>query len=112
MLTHGGGNAFMTRLPNGNVLYAGAWTPGGPSVRDCLVYNPTADTWANDALLSVDRRGHGVVRTAQGRTLVIGGISPGGVNYASSELYDAAPNGAACSGPGVCASGLCVDGVC
>ncbi|MFL5348112.1 MAG: hypothetical protein ACJ8AT_25245 [Hyalangium sp.] len=108
-------DTHMTLISNSRVMLAGgAFTTasGDVSTNLTLIYDPVTNIWSTDNPLNVARRGHVQVRTALGRTLVAGGGDSSVTVLNTSEIHDALPNGAACTGNGLCASKLCVDGVC
>ena len=49
-----------------------------------------ADTWSPTGPMSIDRRGHGATRLADGRVLVSGGFSNISRFLATAEIYDPA----------------------
>ncbi len=96
------------RLANGKVFMAGAFPP----VTFATLFDPEKGAWSLAGSLTVPRGFHTVTELDDGRALVAGGQSSGGDAVASSELYEPADDGAACSSDGECRSGFCADSVC
>ena len=53
-------------------------------------YDPTTDTWTEAESLNKPRKTFAMVRLADGRALVIGGLDPEEASYSSTKLFDPA----------------------
>ena len=75
-------------LPNGKVLVAGGYNPGG-YLDSAELYDPASGTWGATGSLNTARYSHTATLLPNGKVLVAGGIN--GLGFLSSaELYDPA----------------------
>jgi Galactose oxidase, central domain/Kelch motif len=86
-------NHTATLLPNGQVLVAGGYKPGGPYgdviTSSCEAYDPATGTWTVTGGFNTPRVHHTATLLSNGQVLVAGGVTPcGGFSLSSSELYD------------------------
>lgn len=85
-----------TLLSDGRVLITGgdrhAWSDTGPYLASAELFDPRTGTFTATGDMSVGRSYHSAVLLADGRVLVLGGVTYGGDNgsLASAEIYDPA----------------------
>jgi hypothetical protein len=72
-LSIGGEYHSASLLPDGKVLIAGGYAPGGAYLYNSDLYDPTSGTWASTGSLGTARKNHTATRLADGRVLVAGG---------------------------------------
>jgi hypothetical protein len=78
-------------LADGDLLVTGGGPLGAPDPNpfdSAEIYDATAGTWTESAPMSFPRSNHAIVLLADGRVLVIGGSTRGGVSLASAELFE------------------------
>ncbi len=80
-----------TALPDGKVLIAGGYGPGG-LLSSAELYDPATGSWSSAGTMSQRRFLHTATALPDGKVLVAGGHKVGGP-LSSAELYD--PNFAA-----------------
>lgn len=73
-------------LKNGRVLIVGGTDGQFQPVKDAVIFDPAASTWAIAEDLGTPHVGHSAVTLLDGRVLVTGGYLPGG------EIYDPSTN--------------------
>lgn len=81
------------RMTDGRVLVAGGHTVSGSlssMTRSTELYDPVTGVFSTTGLLNTARAEQASVLLPNGRVLVVGGISPGGVELSSAETYDPA----------------------
>jgi N-acetylneuraminic acid mutarotase len=97
-----------TLLPNGNVLVLGGLAGPLPfgSLASSELYDPTANSWSAAAPMILSRARHTATLLADGRVLVVGGLSlvvrEGGLvpsQVTDAEIYDPAANRWSTTGP-------------
>ena len=79
-------------LTNGKVLVAGGttWTNNRwASIQTAGLFDPNSNTWSATGSMTTSRRGHFMIRLADGRVFVGGGNSEAG-DVKSAEIYDPA----------------------
>jgi hypothetical protein len=81
-----------TRLPDGRILVAGGCTTnscdlGSPAGATAEIFDPATMTFTPTGRLSLSRDDHAAVAMSDGRVLLIGGWSLGGI-LASTDRYD------------------------
>ena len=80
-------------LNNGKVFVAGGlWHTGTQwSARATAeLFDPVTNTWSYTGTMSTSRRSHFIVKLADGRVLIGGGLSAGSSALTSAEIYDPA----------------------
>jgi probable HAF family extracellular repeat protein len=75
-----------TLLPNGKVLVAGGFNPGGPTIASAEVYDPNTGLFSATGSLNTARRDHTATLLPNGKVLIAGGRLPPA--YAGAEVYD------------------------
>lgn len=81
-------------LMDGRVLVAGGFTTVGPSATitdTCELYDEGTDSWTVTDPLSLARAYHTATLLNDGRVMVCGGRTTGGVITATSEIFDPGP---------------------
>lgn len=78
-------NGSATLLADGRVLAAGGCCQDAESL--AYIFDPVAGAWSPAASLSDAREGHGAVRLADGRVLLMGGVVGGHVSN-TAAVYD------------------------
>ena len=81
-----------TRLDDGRVLVAGGFDVGGhagpPWENQAELYDPQTEAWTATAPMSTPRAAHAAVKLKDGRVLVVGGETFGGVFVNTAEIFD------------------------
>jgi hypothetical protein len=73
-------------LRDGRVLIVGGWVYGSDGLSTAHVFDPTTGTFSPTGSLSTARPGCTAVSLANGRVLVVGGVTSTGF-LASAEVY-------------------------
>jgi|GEM_PF-3244572 len=78
------------RLANGRVLIAGGMViaDSGDPVADAELFDPATNRFTATGPLNAPRVGHALVPLADGRVLVVGGVTTGRAPVLSTEIYD------------------------
>ena len=79
-----------TLLPNGKVLVTGGGATSSDSapIQTTEIFDPDTETWTYSGNLTIPRTQHAATVLANGRVLVSGGVTTGGVSTKTAELYD------------------------
>jgi N-acetylneuraminic acid mutarotase len=86
-MTVGGGYHSSLLLPDGKVLVAGGYGPGGVYYSSADIYDPVAGTWTATGSMTTPRKNHSATLLANGQVLITGGYQGNQIVLTDAELY-------------------------